>query len=214
LIYGWRLSELYRILESFSLGRPRRVVATPRLKVRTLIVIWFVPVANDKSWAEYSIPDGSDEAAVSLRAVNDASAVWSMSSMESMSVDVAESGMPMSINQANDGSASWIDISKDADLRRGGLSTRGEDGKERIVPSLPDGIWKQIIQLVADPNEVLSAAQFQFAVEYGTDVATLGGEKELEKKGESHQIWRLLEATSCLSYIVPRARLDISTTES
>jgi hypothetical protein len=65
---------------------------------------------------------------------------------------------------------------------------------------LPHIVWQQIIKQVADPRSVLTAEQVKQTMAFGSDRGTLAEEREAQAKGETHQIWRLLESTGCLSY--------------
>jgi hypothetical protein len=73
----------------------------------------------------------------------------------------------------------------------------------RRTPQLSlEQIWGIIIRHAADPKFVLDKEQVRRTLEYGSDSHTLAEEMDLRAKGKSHQIWRILESTGCLSYTI------------
>jgi hypothetical protein len=75
--------------------------------------------------------------------------------------------------------------------------------KHRQKPPLSlTQIWGTIIRHVADPQFALDEEQARRTLQYGSDGYTLAEEMDLRAKGKSHQIWRLLESTGCLSYTI------------
>jgi hypothetical protein len=69
-----------------------------------------------------------------------------------------------------------------------------------LAGKLPERIWREIIRLEADPDGLLSTAQFSTLCDWAKTRYTL--EKEREQAGlHLHaQIWRFLQGVDCLSY--------------
>jgi hypothetical protein len=71
----------------------------------------------------------------------------------------------------------------------------------KVLPGgLPDKIWKRIIAMAADPENLLSNKQLSNMFDWAKTGDTIEKERELSGKLRSQQIWRVLEATECLAY--------------
>jgi hypothetical protein len=72
---------------------------------------------------------------------------------------------------------------------------------EKALPGgLPAEIWKKIIAMAADPENLLSDKQLSNMFDWAKTGDTIEKERELAGKLKSQQIWRVLEATECLAY--------------
>jgi hypothetical protein len=79
------------------------------------------------------------------------------------------------------------------------LCGRG-DRNTRNVGDLSDGLWQRIIACAAGTEGILSLEQQKKVIHWGEDRADLGTEGELSGKGQSVQIWNVLEKMGCLTY--------------
>jgi hypothetical protein len=80
-------------------------------------------------------------------------------------------------------------------------SSKGAEIVERKLPGgLPEDLWKQIIVMTADPDGLLSSRQSSNVIDWAKTRDTLNKERGLAGKLKSLQIWRILEATGCLTY--------------
>ena len=75
-----------------------------------------------------------------------------------------------------------------------------EDDDRKCVGGLPSSMWKEIIIQSADPDGLLSNKQRANLFEWASTGETLERERMLNGKLPSLQIWRVLDATECLSY--------------
>ena len=69
-----------------------------------------------------------------------------------------------------------------------------------FLGNLPKDLWKKIIAMAADPNELLSTKQQRNVFNWAKTRDTLERERELVGKLRSLQIWRVLDGMECLAY--------------
>ena len=75
-----------------------------------------------------------------------------------------------------------------------------DDRNTKNVGALSDGLWQRIIACAAGTEGILSLEQQKKVIHWGEDRADLGTEGELSGKGQSVQIWNVLEKMGCLTY--------------
>ena len=75
-----------------------------------------------------------------------------------------------------------------------------DDRNSKNVGDLSDGLWQRIIACAAGTEGILSLEQQKKVIHWGEDRADLGTEGELSGKGQSVQIWNVLEKMGCLTY--------------
>ncbi|OCL14573.1 hypothetical protein AOQ84DRAFT_21349 [Glonium stellatum] len=68
------------------------------------------------------------------------------------------------------------------------------------VGNLSDEVWQRIIACAACAEGILSSEQRKRVIRWGEDRTDLGTEGELSGKGQSVQIWNVLEKMGCLTY--------------
>jgi hypothetical protein len=66
--------------------------------------------------------------------------------------------------------------------------------------NLPQNLWRNIIAMAADPDELLSTKQQRNIFNWAKTRDTLERERELIGKLRSLQIWRVLDGMECLAY--------------
>jgi len=82
------------------------------------------------------------------------------------------------------------------------LQQNTDEYANHLYSRLPAKFWTRVIRLAADPQGVLDLEQEERAMKFGSDRQSLQTMSELLPKGTSHQIWHLLDATGCLSYLI------------
>ena len=65
---------------------------------------------------------------------------------------------------------------------------------------LPEDVWRRIIAFAAGADGVMSVGQQRSMLQYAMDLKTLSKENEQLGLTRANQIWKVLEATGCLSY--------------
>jgi hypothetical protein len=65
---------------------------------------------------------------------------------------------------------------------------------------LPTWLWRKIILEYAEGVDVLNAQQIENIIEYGRDRSNIMDEHHNQAKGETHQVWHVLEELDCFTY--------------
>jgi hypothetical protein len=65
---------------------------------------------------------------------------------------------------------------------------------------LPTPLWVKIFVEYAEATDVLNEKQVDNIIRYATDRSNIGEERHAQVKGESHQIWHVLEQLDCFTY--------------
>lgn len=65
---------------------------------------------------------------------------------------------------------------------------------------LPTWLWKKIILEYAEGTGVLNTQQIEKIVEYAGNRSNIMDEQHNQAKGETHQVWHVLEELECLTY--------------
>ena len=65
---------------------------------------------------------------------------------------------------------------------------------------LPEDVWRRVIAFAAGAHGVMSVGQQRSMLQYSMDLKTLSKENEQLGLTRANQIWKVLEATGCLSY--------------
>lgn len=66
--------------------------------------------------------------------------------------------------------------------------------------NVPQSIWTRILCFATDPKEALSDDQVEVIMSRASSRITMELDRAMQAKGETHQIWHLLEASGCLAY--------------
>ncbi|KAI9725860.1 MAG: hypothetical protein M1828_002489 [Chrysothrix sp. TS-e1954] len=77
---------------------------------------------------------------------------------------------------------------------------RADDTEQSVIGPLPRKAWELIIAHVADGPCILSHHHREAIMNYGESRRTLATEAEFRGNPDNVQIWRVLEAMSCLDY--------------
>ena len=74
------------------------------------------------------------------------------------------------------------------------------DRDSRNPKDFPTWLWKRIIVEYAEGDGILNSQQAENIIEYAKDRSNLREEQQNQAKGESHQLWHVLEQVDCLTY--------------
>ena len=72
--------------------------------------------------------------------------------------------------------------------------------RSELPCQLPEDVWRRVIAFAAGADGVMSVGQQRSMLQYAMDLKTLSKENEQLGLTRANQIWKVLEATGCLSY--------------
>jgi hypothetical protein len=72
--------------------------------------------------------------------------------------------------------------------------------RSNLPCQLPEDVWRRIIAFAAGADGVMSVGQQRSMLAYAMDLTTVKKENEQLGLTRANQIWKILEATGCLSY--------------
>ena len=76
----------------------------------------------------------------------------------------------------------------------------GPDHDPNNLGNLPTYLWRHIFEFYAQARGILNSTQQNAVIAYARDRSNIAAEKQLQIKGESHRIWKALDAMNCLTY--------------